>query len=245
MLLEISIKKRCGDFYMPKLPEEFKCVITTWDYIYDLCRNVSNEIKDSGYDPEIIVALARGGWFGGRVLCDLLGLDDLESLKVEHYVGTASTGDEAEVKYPIADRVVEERDVLIVDDITDTGKSLIQAKEYVSDLNPSEIKTATLQYLDTSKANPDFVGERLDEWAWIVYPWNFIEDMIDLIEQLMEKEGLEKLTKERIKKGLKKYNQIDPIWFEIAQPNRLNEVLREMEYRGILEKDKKDEWVRS
>lgn len=141
--------------------------------------------------------------------------------------------------------MVEERDVLIVDDITDTGKSLIQAKEYVSDLNPSEIKTATLQYLDTSKANPDFVGERLDEWAWIVYPWNFIEDMIDLIEQLMEKEGLEKLTKERIKKGLKKYNQIDPIWFEIAQPNRLNEVLQEMEYRGILEKDKKDEWVRN
>lgn len=228
---------------MPDLPEEFKCVITTWDYIYDLCRNVSNEIKESGFEPEIIIALARGGWFAGRVLCDFLGLDDLESLKVEHYVGTAATGNNAEVKYPVADKAVEGRDVLIVDDITDTGKSLIEAQEYIKDLHPSKIKTSTLQYLDTSKADPDFVGERLDEWAWIVYPWNFIEDMIDLIEQLMNKKDVEKITKNQIRQGLKQYNQIDPLWFEIAQPNRLEEVLEEMEFRGILKKDG-DKWVR-
>lgn len=228
---------------MPNLPEEFKCVITTWDYIYDLCRNVSHEIKRSGFEPEIIIALARGGWFAGRVLCDFLGLDDLESLKVEHYVGTAATGDDAEVKYPVADKAVEGRDVLIVDDITDTGKSLIEAQGYINDLNPSKTRTATLQYLETSKASPDFVGERLDEWAWIVYPWNFIEDMIDLIKQLMEKENIKKVTKNEIRQGLKRYNQIDPLWFEIAQPNRLEEVLEEMEFRGILRRNE-DKWVK-
>lgn len=228
---------------MPSLPDKFKCVTTTWDYIYDLCRNVSEEIKSSGFEPDIIIALARGGWFAGRVLCDFLGLDDLESLKVEHYVGTAAKGNEAEVKYPVADRAVEKKNVLIVDDITDTGKSLIEAQEYIKDLNPSKVRTATLQYLDTSEANPDYIGEKLDEWAWIVYPWNFIEDMVDLIEQLIEKEDFEKITKNKVRKGLKKYNQIDPLWFEIAQPNRLDEVLEEMEFRGILKKED-DGWVK-
>ncbi|OKY79173.1 MAG: Hypoxanthine phosphoribosyltransferase [Candidatus Methanohalarchaeum thermophilum] len=224
------------------LPEEFKCVVTTWDYIYDLCRDVSREVKDSGFEPEVIVALARGGWFAGRVLCDFLGLDDLESLKIEHYVGTAATKEGAEVKYPVADKAVKNKDVLLVDDITDTGQSLIEATNYLNEQNPSDYRTATLQYLQSSKADPDYIGEELDEWAWIIYPWNFIEDMIDLIQQLMDKEDVERISKKEIRKGLKKYNQIDPLWFEIAQPDRLEEVLEEMEFRGILEKDG-NEWV--
>jgi len=226
------------------LPDEFKCVVTTWDYIYDLCRDLSNDIKESGFEPDIIIALARGGWFAGRVLCDFLGLDDLESLKVEHYVGTAATSDGAEVKYPVANKAVEDKKVLVVDDITDTGKSLKEASDYIKSLNPDLIKTATLQFLDTSEANPNYIGEKLDEWAWIIYPWNFIEDMVDLIEQVMEKEDLNVIIKDEIKKGLKTYNKIDPIWFEMVQPDRLDEVLEEMERREILEKYKEKNKVK-
>ncbi|MFB6186930.1 MAG: phosphoribosyltransferase, partial [Halobacteriaceae archaeon] len=71
---------------MTDLPDEFKCTITNWDYIYDLCRDVSHQVKTDQFDPDVIVALARGGWFAGRCLCDFLGMDDLTSLKMEHYV---------------------------------------------------------------------------------------------------------------------------------------------------------------
>ena len=54
------------------LPDNFKCVVTNWDYIYNLCRNVADDVKEDGYEPDIIIALARGGWFAGRVLCDFL-----------------------------------------------------------------------------------------------------------------------------------------------------------------------------
>ena len=49
------------------LPENFKCVITNWDYIYRLCRKIAMDVRSSGYKPDVIVALARGGWFAGRV----------------------------------------------------------------------------------------------------------------------------------------------------------------------------------
>ena len=85
--------------------ESFKCVLTNWDYIYNLCRKISLDIKNSGYEPDVIIALARGGWFAGRVLCDFLGLDDLSSLKIEHYVGTAAIDSgEPYIKYPLSVR---------------------------------------------------------------------------------------------------------------------------------------------
>lgn len=55
------------------LPDKFKCVITNWDYIYDLCRHVANDIKSSGYKPDTIIALARGA--GSREGCYATSLD--------------------------------------------------------------------------------------------------------------------------------------------------------------------------
>lgn len=216
------------------LPDKFKCVITNWDYIYDLCRHVANNVKRSGYEPDIIIALARGGWFAGRVLCDFLGLNDLTSLKIEHYVGTASAGSGPAIKYPLAGNTVEGKKVLIVDDITDTGKSIAHAKEYVNQQTPAEVRTAVLQYLYTSEIKPDYCGEVVEEWGWIVYPWNFIEDMIDIISRLMAKEKIGDWDTEKIRSGLFRYHTIDPISFEIAQPNRLEEILDEMERREFV-----------
>jgi hypoxanthine phosphoribosyltransferase len=74
----------------------------------------------------------------------------------------------------------------------------------------------------------------VQEWGWIVYPWNFIEDMIDIISRLMAKEKLNEWDVEKIRSGLLKYHNIDPINFEIAQPDRMEEILDEMARRGML-----------
>jgi len=210
--------------------ESFKCVLTNWDYIYNLCRNISTEIKHSGYEPDIIIALARGGWFAGRVLCDFLGLDDLSSLKVEHYIGTtAIDSGEPYIKYPLSDNVIEGKKVLIVDDIVDTGESMLSAKAYVEGRKPIEVRTASLQYLGSSKIDPDYVGERLEDWAWIVYPWNFMEDMISILAKCMRKDPKKRWSLEDLKHSLYINHAVDPVVFEITQPGRIPEVLEEME----------------
>ena len=227
---------------MSDLPDEFKCTITNWEYIYGLCRAVSTDVKRSEFEPDVVVALARGGWFAGRCICDFLGLDDLTSLKMEHYVGTAQASDEPQIRYPMPEGSVEGKDVLIIDDIADTGGSIERAYEYVTERDADEVRTGTLQLLQTSEFEPDFVGERLEEWAWVVYPWNFIEDMIDLIGGVMEKADGEAFTAEEIRQLLGEFHQVERIQMEIAQPNRLNEVLVEMERRDVIERNGANEW---
>jgi hypoxanthine phosphoribosyltransferase len=220
---------------MGELPDEFSCTITDWEYIYGLCRDVADDVKAAEFEPDVVVALARGGWFGGRCLCDFLGLDDLASLKVEHYVGTAAKGEEAQIKYPLADGAVEGKDVLVVDDIADTGQSIETAAECVRDRNPSSVRTATLQLLQTSDHEPEFVGERLDEWTWVVYPWNFVEDMVELVAGVMAKSDRETHTEDDIRRLLREYHGVSRTDLEIAQPDRLGEVTTEMQRRGVAE----------
>ncbi len=219
---------------MSDLPEEFDCTITNWEYIYGLCRVVAEEVREGEFEPDVVVALARGGWFAGRCLCDFLGLDDLTSLKMEHYVGTAERTGEPTIRYPMPEGSVEGKDVLIIDDIADTGGSIERAYEYVSDRDPRTVRTATLQLLGTSEFEPDFVGERLEQWTWIVYPWNFIEDMVDLISGVMQKADGDTFTSEEIRRQLAAYHNIDRIGMEIAQPGRLGEVLEEMKRRDVI-----------
>jgi hypothetical protein len=217
------------------IPDNFKCVVTNWDYIYSLCRNVAGSIREDGYEPDIIIALARGGWFAGRVMCDFLNLNDLTSLKIEHYVGTADHGEEPYIRYPLADNIAAGKKVLIVDDITDTGQSMKHAREYVMEQKPEEIRTAALQYLYNSVYEPDYCGEKFEEWAWVVYPWNFIEDMTDIISSLMDRSEAQIWDIPLIKHHLYENHSIDPVSLEIAQPGRLPEILREMERRGMVE----------
>ena len=228
---------------MSELPDEFKCTVTNWEYIYGLCRDVADEVKAADFEPDVVVALARGGWFAGRCLCDFLGLDDLTSLKMEHYVGTGVKADEPQVRYPMPEGSVEGKDVLVIDDIADTGGSIRRAHEYVTERDPAEVRTATLQLLQTSEFEPEFVGERLEEWTWVVYPWNFIEDMVDLVEGVMEKADQDGFARDDIRHYLADYHRIDRIEMEIAQPNRLDEVLAEMERRGVVERAAADRWT--
>ena len=59
--------------------------------------------------------------------------------------------------YPLSDSVIEGKRVLIVDDIVDTGESMIIAKTYVESMNPREVRTVSLQYIGSSKLDPDSV----------------------------------------------------------------------------------------
>jgi hypothetical protein len=104
------------------------------------------------------------------------------------------------------------------------------------------VRTATLQLLSTSEFDPDFVGERLDEWAWIVYPWNFIEDMIDLIEGVMTRADAAAFDRATIRTRLAADHDIQRIEMEIAQPDRLDEVLAEMERRDVIEPTGDGRW---
>jgi hypoxanthine phosphoribosyltransferase len=160
----------------------------SWDRFYSLARRAADKIIKSGYNVDLIVGLARGGWVFSRVLCDFLGVKDLLSLKVEHWGITATPDGEAKIKYPFKLDLTG-RFVLVVDDISDTGKSLTVATKYIQTMNPSDVRTATLILLKGSSFKPDFYGE-VNTWRWVVFPWNYVEDMCNLIPRVSENASL-------------------------------------------------------
>ena len=159
---------------------EFKCRQYTWNDIVELCRKLSNEIRENKFKPDAIVAIARGGWVPARILCDFLNVKDLYSVKTEHWGIVATETGKARITQPL-NVDFSGKNVLIVDDVADTGETVEIVAEHVRDLNANDVKIAVIDYKHTSKFKPDFFANEMKEWKWIVYPWSLREDLRDLI----------------------------------------------------------------
>lgn len=176
----------------------------TWEGFDKLSKIVAKKIVESNYIPDVVIGLARGGWVFSRILCDHIGVKDLLSLKVEHWGITASPDGEAKLKYPLNTNLTDKQ-ILVVDDITDTGESMLKAIEHIKSLKPSTIKTAVLLHIEGSKFVPDYFAEEIT-WRWVVFPWNFIEDMCNILPKAMQfsEDELDiDLTKESLKNNFK------------------------------------------
>ncbi len=211
------------------MQEKFSCVVVDWNYAYDLCRDVREEIKDAGFTPEVIIGVARGGWYLARVLCDFFLLKDLFSLKMEHWGVTATITGKAELKYGLDDAAmnrVREKRVLIADDITDTGDSLKLVVEHVKSEGAKEVKTATMHHKTSSSFVPDFYGELIKEWKWVIYPWSIHEDVMDLLEKVISAKGGKWMSLDELRASMKDE-------FDFYMPyHLLKEVLANMEFHG-------------
>lgn len=206
---------------------EFKCEVMDWNKFYSLSRIVAKKIKESGYKPDVVVGLARGGWILSRILCDFLGVKDLLSIKVEHWGITATPDGKARVKYPLSVEISDKK-ILVVDDITDTGESMVKSVEHVRTLGPAEIRTAALRHIEGSKFLPDYYGEEI-KWRWVVFPWNYVEDLCNLIPKALVLNG-GKVDLEATRAKLKEY-------FDISiDTETIAELHTECKVRGLLKK---------
>jgi len=88
------------------------------------------------------------------------------------------------VRFPLAVDI-KGMDVLIVDDVTDTGDTLATTVAHVTSLGPGEVRTAVLQHKDTSRFTPDYFAEFVTEWSWIIYPWAVHEDLVGFAERVL------------------------------------------------------------
>ena len=165
-------------------PDDAKvnCRLVDWKDIQSWSEQVAEKVRSSGYEPDIIVGITRGGWVPARILCDVMGIKHLYSLKTEHWGVTAAPDGEARlVAKPEVD--LKGKTVLLVDDITDTGESLQLAVDWVKGQEPADVRIATLLHIDHSKLEPEFytVEVKGEDWAWFIFPWNLHEDIRTLL----------------------------------------------------------------
>ena len=102
------------------------------------------------------------------------------------------------------ERLREEKKVLIVDDVADTGKSLKLVKEHVMQQGAKEARTATMYYKPWSLVNPDYYEK--ETRLWIVFPWEMRETIRKIVEKRRGKDApIEKETAKLVKAGLPKH----------------------------------------
>ena len=186
--------------------ESFKCRIPTWDEISRWTEAVANDIEDDGFRPTVVIGLTRGGWVPARIVCDHLQVKKLYAVKTEHWGVTANHDGKALLTQEL-NASIEEESVLIFDDITDTGESLILAEHHLREMRPKDIRTATILHITHSRKEPDYYEMEVPEedWTWFIFPWNLNEDLRTLLPKTLD----EPKTVLGIQKAFKDQFQID------------------------------------
>jgi hypothetical protein len=122
-------------------------------------------IDESKYMPDVVVGLARGGLIPAVMLSHKLGLP-MCSVKwsTRDHIGTQ----------PL-EKLKQYRDILIVDDICDSGKTLTSLVDNLRHFAPiTKVKTCTLHYNTSQSFKVDYFVNTIDRTKddrWIIYQW--------------------------------------------------------------------------
>jgi hypoxanthine phosphoribosyltransferase len=154
--------------------------IPSWDQIYELLLNLASTVRKTGFKPEIIVGVSRGGWPPARVMSDLLENPNVANVAAEFYVGVAETKGKPVITQPVSVSVEGKR-VLVVDDVADTGESLRLVRSYLEEQGATEVKTATIYYKPWSVMIPDYYEK--ETRSWIIFPWERKETVRKIVEK--------------------------------------------------------------
>lgn len=170
-------------------------VAPSWDQVYDMLMELAKRVKDSGFRPDLIVGVCRGGWAPARVMSDLLENANTASIRIEFYLAPGVTARKPVISQAIM-VPVKGANVLVVDDVSDTGESLKVAVEHLDVCGARAIKTATLYYKPQSIFKPDFFMVQTEQW--IIFPWERLENTRRLLDEAEKKGKLISSVKETL-----------------------------------------------
>lgn len=147
-----------------------------------------------GFDE--IVAIARGGLTLGHLFSDYLRIP-ISSITIQSYTDIQEQG---LVKITAGlSKIIKDKKILLVDDIADTGRTLIRATSYLKEFDPSSITTATMFYKPHCTIVPDYFAQQTDKW--ILLPFE-VTEWIYTFTTKMEKEGKSKREIQQFLNGL-------------------------------------------
>ncbi|MGC8558182.1 MAG: phosphoribosyltransferase [Nitrososphaeria archaeon] len=160
----------------------------SYEELRNLAFGLYTKIRASGYMPDLNVGIGRGGLFVLRSLQDffIAGRVKIPYIVIvaERYTGVNRAEYRVKIRY-LNRRVVENKRILLIDDVADQGLSLKAAREECLKKWAKEVRTATLHLKPSSGFIPDYYAMVTD--AWIIYPWELYETIRQMVESSLEK----------------------------------------------------------
>ena len=129
--------------------------ILSWELFGQAQEELAQQIADSDFSPEVLVAVARGGMLPGGALTYSLGVKLTDAINVEFYTDVNETLADPILLAPLLDTdSIRGRRILVVDDVADSGRTL----------------ALVLYTKPRTVVQPDFSWRTTDKW--IVFPWS-------------------------------------------------------------------------
>jgi len=179
----------------PSLGDKLEFEIPSWNQIYILLLKLSEAIRKSGFDPDVIVGVSRGGWIPARILSDLLENFNIANVAAEFYVDIAKTKQKPIITQSVS-VLVKNKKVLVVDDLADTGESLKLVTEHLENQDPSEVRIATIYYKPWSIIIPHYYEK--ETRCWIVFPWDIKETVRKTVKKFIDEGKTMEDAKEKL-----------------------------------------------
>ena len=142
----------------------------TWENYGTAARDLAKIVAEDSYQPDIILAIARGGLFVAGSLGYALSVKNLYVMNVEYYTGVDERLDVPVALPPYLDSIdLRNARVLIADDVADTGATLAYVHEFCQS-EVADVRSAVLYEKTPSIIKCEYVWKRTDNW--INFPWS-------------------------------------------------------------------------
>ncbi|TMF55253.1 MAG: phosphoribosyltransferase, partial [Chloroflexi bacterium] len=105
--------------------------VLTWETFGEASRALAQQVADSGYRPNIILGIARGGLLPAATIAYALDVKNVFMISVEFYTGVDERLDFPVMLPPLLNAVeIAGAHLLVTDDVADTGGTLKMVKDF-------------------------------------------------------------------------------------------------------------------
>ncbi|MGI9597361.1 MAG: phosphoribosyltransferase [Acidimicrobiales bacterium] len=151
--------------------------VLTWEGYGKAARELAGMVAESGFRPDLILAIARGGLFPAGSLGYALSVKNLYVMNLEFYSGVDERLDVPVMLPPYLDKFdLKNAKILVVDDVADTGHTLKAVFDFCQEV-VAESRTAVLYEKPHSLVKCDFVWKKTSQW--INFPWSTDPPIMD------------------------------------------------------------------
>ena len=144
--------------------------VLSWDEFGEAARDLARTVRRSGFAPDLVVAIARGGLPLAGAISYALGTKMCGSINVEFYTDVDETLPEPVLLPPMLDApALGGKKVLLADDVSDSGRTLALVVDLLASYG-ADVRTVTLYTKPRTVHVPDFEWRKTDRW--ITFPWS-------------------------------------------------------------------------
>ena len=183
--------------------EDIKFEIPPISDIYNYIAKLAEDVKKSGVKIDTIIGISRGGLVPVRFISDFLLIPDIKIISATFYIGPKKKMEKPIIYTSVGEEIVN-KNVLLVDDVADTGETLMAVKKYILEKGAKEVHIAVIYKKPWNKAEINFYARETD--AWVIFPWEYTETAYQLLKMDSWKKFESEIIKnEKLKEIIEKF----------------------------------------